>query len=146
MLLSWELPGCISNNKLNNKHMKVFDKARVFEYSSLVMGSKDVPMTTYAAKRPKALTSTKTFNKKTDLLNAKFSKIKSVKARTKNERPDIFLEGEQLAKNTQAWQQELDIRYFEHVREKMRKSTPNAFLKHHPPVRRTPMPRSTPTC
>ena len=85
------------------------------------------------------------FAKKGEIVNNKFTKLKQAKVRTKNERPDIFLEGEQLTKATTAWNQEMDIKYFESVRDKMRKSTPNSFLKQHPNFRKTPAPRSTPT-
>ena len=52
------------------------------------------------------------FAKKGEIVNNKFTKLKQAKVRTKNERPDIFLEGEQLTKATTAWNQEMDIKYF----------------------------------
>ena len=73
--------------------MRIKEKPRIFEYSSLVMGSKDIPLVSFSVKRPTALTSTKVFSKKNDVLNTKYSKHKSNKIKTRNERPDIFLEG-----------------------------------------------------
>jgi pyruvate/2-oxoacid:ferredoxin oxidoreductase alpha subunit len=64
--------------------MKINDKPRSFEYSSLVMGSKDIPLAAFPAKRPLALTSAKIFTRKSDLLSAKYSKIKNHKIRTRN--------------------------------------------------------------
>ena len=64
--------------------MKVNDTPRSFEYSSLVMGSKDIPLSIFTIKRPPALTSAKVFNRKSDLLNAKYSKIKTHKVKTRN--------------------------------------------------------------
>lgn len=99
--------------------MQSRDRPRPFEYSSLVMGSRDIPSVAFPH-RPQ-LTS-KPFPKKPDRKYP--SKTRPPKLRTRNERPDIFLEGEQLTANNSAWQQELDFRYFEHLRNPTRKSTP----------------------
>ena len=85
--------------------MKGHDKPRTFEYSSLIMGGRDIQFSSFPTKRPPALTSAKMFPKKNDLSHNKYSKIRSMKVRTRNERPDIFLEGEQLTKTTAAWHQ-----------------------------------------
>ena len=69
-------------------------------------------LSSFPLKRPPALNTSKGFAKKNDLLNAKYSKVKQSKIKTRNERPDIFLEGEQLARVNSAWQQEVDMRYF----------------------------------
>ena len=71
--------------------MKSNEKPRAFEYSSLVMGSKDIPFSSFPTKRPPILTSAKMFIKKGDLLSNKYSKLKTSKIKTRNERPDIFL-------------------------------------------------------
>ena len=125
-----------------NKLMKQNDKPRTFQYSSLVMGGKDIPFSSFPTKRPPILTSAKMFIKKGQILNNKYSRIKSSKVKTRNERPDIFLEGEQLSKATNVWNQQMDIRYYDSMRDKMRKSTPNSLLKNN--FRRTPAPKSTP--
>ena len=64
--------------------MKINDRPRSFEYSSLVMGIKDIPLSAFPIKRPPALTSAKVFTRKSDLLNAKYSKIKNHKIKTRN--------------------------------------------------------------
>ncbi len=68
------------------------DRPRSFEYSSLVMGSRDIPTVSYSLKPPPILNNTKIFSRKNDLLATKYAKTKH-KIRTRNERPDIFLEG-----------------------------------------------------
>jgi hypothetical protein len=70
--------------------MSVPEKARHFEYSSLVMGSRVVPSVTFPQKRP-ILISTKTMPKKADFISTKYTKGRSHKIRARNERPDIFL-------------------------------------------------------
>lgn len=90
--------------------MNASERPRHFEYSSLVMGSKDIPCVTYSTKKVSHL-SVKTFAKKNEILGAKYMKGKSSKIRTRNERPDIFLEGEKLAKINPIWNQEMDARY-----------------------------------
>ena len=94
------------------------------------MGSKDLPLVSFPSKKPSPLISAKVFSKKTDILNAKYSKMKNHKVRTRNERPDIFLEGEQLARNNAAWMHQ-DAQYYESIRHSIRKSTPNAFVKNY---------------
>ena len=124
--------------------MKTNDKQKTFEYASLVMGSKDIPLSSFPQRKQSALNSSKGFTKKNDLLNAKYSKLRHNKIRTKNDRPDIFLEGEQLSRVNTAWQHEVDMRYFENIKEKMRSSTPSGFLKTVNTKIKTPAPRSTP--
>ena len=64
--------------------MKINEKPRSFEYSSLVMGSKDIPLSAFSTKRPSVLTSAKIFTRKNDLVNAKYSKMKGHKIKTRN--------------------------------------------------------------
>jgi hypothetical protein len=66
------------------------DRHRHLEYSSLVMGSKEVPMITFPSKRTNHL-NTKSFSKKTEKISTKYTKGRSNRIRTHNERPDIFL-------------------------------------------------------
>lgn len=114
------------------------------------MGSRDVPTVSYFPfqKKP-SINSTKTFIRKNDMIHNKYAKSRPPKIRTKNERPDIFLEGEHIARTNTAWQQEIDFRYFENMRYKMRKSTSNALNKHQPAqvtvVKTVVGPSSTPT-
>lgn len=63
--------------------MKSNDKPRSLEYSSLVMGSKDLPLSAFPTKRPPVLTSTKIFTRKNDFVSTKYSKIKN-KIKTRN--------------------------------------------------------------
>jgi hypothetical protein len=112
------------------------ERARQLEYSSLVMGSKDVASVSFPTKRISHLLSTKTFSKKNELLNVKYSKGRSNRIRTRNERPDIFLEGEQLCQINLIYHREMDLRYLE----KARRSTP-----HQPkPELAKPLPHALP--
>ena len=89
------------------------EKQRQLEYSSLVMGSKSVPNSSYSTTRMNHLISTKTFSKKNEILCSKYPKIKPTRIRTRNERPDIFLEGEQLSHVHAVFNREIDPRYLE---------------------------------
>ena len=92
------------------------------------MGSKDIPTVSFSHKRTPSISNSKGFPKKSDYINNKY-KNKSSKVRTKNQRPDIFLEGEQLSKVTNNWQNDIDFRYFQSLKQKMRKNTPSSFEK-----------------
>jgi hypothetical protein len=88
------------------------------------MGSKSVPGSAYPTTRPAHLLSTKAFSKKNELLGSKYPKVKPARIRTRNERPDIFLEGEQLSHVHAVYHAQLDQRYLEPFKERLRKSTP----------------------
>jgi hypothetical protein len=75
------------------------------------MGSKSVPNSSYSTNRANHLLSTKAFSKKIEILGNKYPKIKPTRIRTRNERPDIFLEGEQLSHIHSVYNREIDPRY-----------------------------------
>ena len=99
------------------------EKPKPFEYSSLVMGSKDIPTVAFPHKRTPS-TANKCYPKKSDFISGKY-KNKSNKVKTRNDRPDIFLEGEQMARFTTSWQKDVDLRYFQSLKDNHRKYTPN---------------------
>lgn len=94
------------------------------------MGSKDIPTVSFSHKRAPSITNSKAFPKKSDYITNKY-KNKNNKIRTRNERPDIFLEGEQLSKINSIWQNDIDFRYFQNLKQRMRKNTPSSFEKNH---------------
>ena len=60
------------------------DKPRIFEYSSLVMGSPNIPCVVYPIKKPSILTNSKTFSRKTDYVSMKYQKMRMNRTKTKN--------------------------------------------------------------
>jgi hypothetical protein len=64
--------------------MKTHDKSRAFEYSSLVMGGKDIQFSSFPTKPPPALLSAKMFPKKNEIAGNKYSKMRPMKVRTRN--------------------------------------------------------------
>ena len=92
------------------------------------MGSKDLPAPSFPAKKP-LLSSSKGFGKKNDVLAIKYPKACSHKIRTRNERPDIYLEGEQVSKNNQIWERDVDIKYLNDMRERFRRNVPNTVTR-----------------
>lgn len=54
------------------------------EYSSVVMGSKDVANSIFSATRANHLLSTKTFCKKNDVLTSKYPKVRHNRIKTRN--------------------------------------------------------------
>lgn len=68
----------------NNKYTKMSDKGRIFEYSSLVMGSPNIPCMVYPIKKPSVLTSTKTFSRKTDFVSMKYHKMRMNRTKGRN--------------------------------------------------------------
>jgi hypothetical protein len=58
-------------------------------------------------------------------MSTKYTKGRSNRIRTHNERPDIFLEGEKVCNLKMAWQKNLDIKYLETYKANLqRRSTP----------------------
>lgn len=100
------------------------DRIKQIEYSSLIIGSKTIPPALIATnRRVNSQGQSKNFMRKTEVQSAKNGKTRRNHVRSKNERPDIFLEGEHVSNQPLIiFKGEIDSRFIESCKEKFRKN------------------------